>query len=92
MFSLFANGVIDTDGKFAAGVIDTGCKFATGINDTSGIGGKFAASVYRWGTLTCKYLHEFWKKFEIALMLLSEAKGNMIHKKTRNKKLVTLSL
>jgi hypothetical protein len=48
VFSLFADGVIDTDGKFAAGVVETGC-IATGINDTSGIGGKFAASVVDTG-------------------------------------------
>jgi hypothetical protein len=42
--------------KFAAGVIDTGGKFATGVG---------------WCTLTCKYLREFSKKFEMILMLLS---------------------
>jgi hypothetical protein len=45
VFPLFANGVIDTGGKFPAGVIDTGAKIAASINNTSGIGGKFAACV-----------------------------------------------
>ncbi len=42
---------------------------------------------YRWCTLTCEYLREFLKKFEMTLMLLLEAWGKMIHeKKTRSKK------
>ncbi len=60
MFSLFANGVINTDGKFAAGVVDTGCKFATGINDTGGIGGKFAASVVDTGGAPWRILEKIW--------------------------------
>jgi hypothetical protein len=34
--------------KFSPGVVDTGGKFVAGVIDT--------------GTLTCKYLREFWKK------------------------------
>jgi hypothetical protein len=48
--------------KFAAGVVDTSGKFAASIIDT---GGNFAT----FGTLTCEYLREFSKKFEITLML-----------------------
>ncbi len=36
--------------------------------------------------MTCKYLREFSKNFEMTLMLLSEAWGTMIHEKTRSKK------
>ncbi len=71
--------------KFAASVDDTGGKFAAGINDTSVIGGKFAASVVC--TLTCKYLCEFSKKFEMTLMLLSEAWGKMINEKNQKQKI-----
>ncbi len=71
--------------KLADGVVDTGGKFAAGINDTSGIGGKFAAGVVC--TLTCKYLCEFAKKFEMTLMLLSEAWGKMINEKNQKQKI-----
>jgi hypothetical protein len=44
-----------------AGVVDTRGKFSTDVNDTCS---KFA--------LSCKYLREFLKKFETALMVLEE--------------------
>ncbi len=44
-----------------AGVVDTRGKFATGVNDTCS---KFV--------LSCKYLREFSKKFETALIVLEE--------------------
>ncbi len=48
---------------------------------------------HRWCTLTCEYLREFSKKFEMILMLLPEAWGKAIHeKKPEAKNLVTLSL
>jgi hypothetical protein len=82
----FAAGVVDTGGKFATGVVDTNRRqFATGVIDT---GGKFL-----WYTLTCEYLSEFSKKFEMTLMLFSGAWGKVIHeKKPEAKNLVTLSL
>jgi len=48
--------------KIATGIIDTGGKFAAGVNYTS-------------GTFTCEYLREFSKKFEMTLLLFSEAMG-----------------
>ncbi len=46
----------------------------------------------RWCTLTCEYLREFSKNFEMNLMLLSGAWGKVIHeKKPEAKNLVTLS-
>ncbi len=36
-----------------------------------------------WCTWTCKYLSEFSKKFEMTLMVLSEAWGKMIHEKNQ---------
>jgi hypothetical protein len=43
-----------------------------------------------WCTLSCQYLSELSKKFEMALMVYSGAWGKLIHKKVEN--LVTLSL
>jgi hypothetical protein len=65
-------------------------RFATGVNDT---GGKWKNSSIRnffnnddtggkLCTLTCEYLPEFSKKFEMILMLLSGAWGKAIHEKT----------
>ncbi len=42
---------------------DTSGKFSTGINCW--------CRWYQWCTLTCKYLHEFLKKFETTLILFS---------------------
>ncbi len=39
---------------------------------------------HRW--LTCEYLREFSKKFELTLMLFSGAWGKVIHEKTLSKK------
>jgi hypothetical protein len=45
------------------------------------------AFAVRWCTLTCEYLREFSKKFELTLMLFLEAWGKVIHeKKTLSKK------
>ncbi len=41
---------------------------------------------HRWCTLTCEYLREFSKKFEMALMLFSGAWGRWFMKKTWSKK------
>jgi hypothetical protein len=41
---------------------------------------------HRWSTLSCEYLRDFWKKFEMVLMGYSGAGGKLIHKKTRSKK------
>jgi hypothetical protein len=60
--------------KFAAGVVDTGGKFAAGVVDTG-------------RTLTCEYLCEFSKKFEMIPMLLSGAWGKVIHGKNLKQKI-----
>ncbi len=78
-----ATGVIDVCGKFAAVVVDTDGKFAAGINDTSGIGGKFSAGAVPVVRLDLQISPRILK---MALMLLSEAWGKMIHKKNRSKK------
>jgi hypothetical protein len=41
----------------------------------------------RWCTLTCKYLRKFLKKFEMTLILLSEAWGKIIHEKNQRQKI-----
>ncbi len=55
----------------------------------SGTGGKVCrwCRWYRCGTLTCEYLREFSKKFEMALVLFSGAWGRMIHAKNLNQKI-----
>ncbi len=45
-----------------------------------------ANTATRWSTLSCEYLRNFWKKFEMVLMEYSGAGGKLIHKKTRSKK------
>ncbi len=40
-----------------------------------------------WCTLTCEYLREFLKKFEMILMLLSGAWGKVIHEKNLKQKI-----
>ncbi len=42
---------------------------------------------HRWCTLTCEYLREFSKKFEMILMLLSGAWGKVIHEKNLKQKI-----
>ncbi len=63
--------------KFAASVVDTGGKFSAGVIDT---GGNFAAlppvSLILVVHLTCEYIREFLKKFEMVLMGFSGAGGN----------------
>jgi hypothetical protein len=69
-------------GKFTASVVDTGGKFAKGVVDT---GGKFATVSLipaRRCTLTCEYLRQFSKKFEMTQMLFSGDWGKMINEKT----------
>ncbi len=81
--------------KFAAGVVDTVGKFAAGIVNTGGNLPPVSLTPVRrrWCTLTCEYLCEFSKKFEMILMLLSGAWGKVIHEKNlKQKNLVTLSL
>jgi hypothetical protein len=58
----FATGVFETGGKFATGVVDTGRNFATGVIDTG-------CRWHQWCTLTCEYLREISKKYEMALKL-----------------------
>ncbi len=36
--------------------------------------------------MSCEYLRDFWKKFEMVLMGYSGAGGKLIHKKNRSKK------
>ncbi len=43
---------------------------------------------HRWCTLTCEYLREFLKKFEMILMLLSGAWGKVIHEKNLKQKIL----
>jgi hypothetical protein len=95
LFPLFATGAIDAGGKFTASVIDTGgkmppvsttpavlvTKFTTNVNDNCGKFASGVADTSKLCTLTCKYLSEFSKKFEITLMLFSWTWGKMIHEK-----------
>ncbi len=37
---------------------------------------------HQWCALTCEFPHEFWKEFEMTIMLFSGALGKMIHEKT----------
>jgi hypothetical protein len=66
--------------KFAAGVVDTGGEFAAGFVDTGG-------DLPPVCTLTCEYLREFSKKFEMILMLLSGAWGKVIRERNLNQKI-----
>jgi hypothetical protein len=61
--------------------------FTTGVNDTDG---KFAAGVVDTGdtyTLTCEYLREISKKFEMTLVLFLGACVKMIHEKNLKHKM-----
>ncbi len=42
---------------------------------------------HRLSTLSCEYLRDFWKIFEMVLMGYSGAGGKLIHKKTKSKKI-----
>jgi hypothetical protein len=59
------------------------------FNITSEIGGKIwrLCCWYQWCTLTCKYLHEFRKKFKPVLFEYSGAKGKLIHEKNQKQKI-----
>jgi hypothetical protein len=59
------------------------------VNNTSGTGGKICRRCRwnRWCTLTCEYLREFPKKFEMTLTLFSGAWGKAIHEKNLKKKI-----
>jgi len=101
LFPLFATGAIDAGGKFTASVIDT-CgnmppvsmtqavmvaQFTTNVIDNCG---KFASGIVdtsKLCTLTCEYLSEFSKKFEMTLTLFLEAWGKMIREKILNQKI-----
>jgi hypothetical protein len=89
-FTTGVNNTRGTVGKISAGVIDTGVKFAAGVVDTSGnlppVSLTPVANLHRWCTLTCEYLREFSKKFEMILMLLSGAWGKVIHEKNLRQK------
>ncbi len=71
----FAAGVDDTDSNFATGVVDTSGKFAAGVVNTGGAPWLANTSV------------NFCKKFEMTLLLLSEAWGKMIHEKNQKQKI-----
>ncbi len=79
----FSTGVVDTGAKFAAGIV------ATGVNNTRETGGKIFRRCrwHRGCTLTCEYLREFSKKFEMILMLISGAWGKVIHEKNLKQKI-----
>jgi hypothetical protein len=53
------------------------CKFSADVIDTG----------IRWGTLTCKYLCNFSKKFHMTVRLFSGAWGKMIHEKNLKQKI-----
>ncbi len=42
---------------------------------------------HRWCTLSCEYLREFLKKFEMAEEVYSDAWGNLIHEKNQKSKI-----
>ncbi len=42
---------------------------------------------HRWSTLSCEYLCDFWKKFEMVLMGYSGAGGKLIHKRNQKQKI-----
>ncbi len=91
MFPLFSTGVHDRchwyRWQFATSVVDTGGKFATGVNNTSGTGGKIATGVVdiSGAPWLANIFANFWKKFEMTLMLFSGAWGWFM-KKTWSKK------
>ncbi len=78
----FAAGVLDTSGKFSAGVVDTGGNLPP-VSLTP-VANLLPVSLT---TLTCEYLREFSKKFEMILMLLSGAWGKVIHEKNLKQKI-----
>ncbi len=69
--------------RCTTGVNDTGGKFTTGVNDT---GGKLPP-VSTTQTLSCEYLREFSKKFEMVLMEYTGPGGKLIHEKNQKQKI-----
>ncbi len=60
-----------------------------GVSNTSETGGKICPRCrwQRWCTWTSEYPREFLKKFEMTLMLFSEAWGRVIHEKNLKQKI-----
>ncbi len=97
----FATGVVDTQAelvaKFAAGVDE----LVANLPPVSLIPGAIFCHRchwhrwqichwcrwHRWCTLTCEYLREFSKKFEMTLLLFSGAWGKVIHEKNLKQKI-----
>ncbi len=88
--------VIDNGGKFSAGVVNTGGKLPpVSLTPVSATLAKLVAKLaagsrcrwYRWCTLTCEYLLEFSKKFELVLMGYSGAGGKLIYEKNQKQKI-----
>ncbi len=48
---------------------------------------KIFSICHRWQTLSCEYLREFSKKFEMVLMEYSGAGGKLIHEKNQKQKI-----
>jgi hypothetical protein len=58
------------------------------VGDTSDTGGKYRwCHLHQWCTLTCEYLSEFLKTFEMTRMIFSEACGKMGHEKNLKQKI-----
>ncbi len=90
----FAAGIVDTGGKLATGVNNTrgtGGKICHRCRWYRCHWHRWQichrCRWHRWCTLTCKYLREFSKKFEMILMLLSGAWGKVIHEKNLKQKI-----
>ncbi len=87
--------------EFAAGVVDTGGNLPpASLSPVSLIPAAICHQCHwhwwqicrrcrwhRWCTLTCEYLHEFSKKFEMTLVLFSGAWGKVIHEKNPKQKI-----
>jgi hypothetical protein len=99
LFPLFVPGVNDTGGNFAAGVVDTGSNLPpASLTPAANLP---PVSLNRWqrqqhkrnwwqnlppvSPLTCEYLREFSKKFEMTLMPFSE--GKVIREKNLKQKI-----
>ncbi len=93
----FAAGVVDTGGKFGASVIDTGGNLPpvslTPVANLPPLSLTPVANLPPLSLtpvehLTCEYLCEFSKKFQMILMLLSGAWGKVIHEKNLKQKIL----
>jgi hypothetical protein len=95
LFQLFATGVNNTRGTGGKicrrSVIDTGGKFAAGVVDTGGnlppvsltpVANLPPVSLTPVVHLDLRISPRIFEKFEMILMLLSEAWGKVIHEKT----------